>query len=58
MKQKRSKSQLIELGSKLQNQAGTRTGGNLDRTEKSTGKNSDCASGICPVIWKPDSLKR
>ncbi len=58
MKQKRSKSELNEMSDKLQTQANTRSGGNLDQSEKVTGKNLDCASGVCVVTWKPDSIKR
>lgn len=57
MKQKRSKPQTLELGDKLQNQNGTNNGGNKD-TGKLLAKQSDCSSGVCQVVWKPDSLKR
>jgi hypothetical protein len=58
MKQKRSKSELNELDNKLQNQSSTRIGGNVDRPGTSAGKDSDCVSGVCSVVWKPDALKR
>lgn len=58
MKQKRSKSQLNDNESKLQNPASTINGGNLDRTNQGNVKESNCASGVCSVIWKPDSMKR
>ena len=58
MKQKRAKSQLNELANKLQNLESTSSGGNVDRPGKSSEKGSECASGVCSVVWKPDSLKR
>jgi hypothetical protein len=58
MKQKRAKSQINELGNKLQNLASTSSGGNVDRTSKSSAKGSECVSGVCSVVWKPDSMKR
>ena len=58
MKQKRNKSQLNELGNKIQNQSSTRNGGNSGRTVKSTSKDLDCSSGVCVVTWKPGSVKR
>jgi hypothetical protein len=57
MKQKRNKPQISELGDKLQNQSSTSPGGNID-TSKLIGKKSDCSSGVCQVVWKPDALKR
>ncbi len=58
MKQKRSKSQLNEVGSKLQNQQSTVNGGNIPVNAKTDSKSLECAQGICSVSWKPDSLKR
>lgn len=58
MKQKRSKSQLVELESSLQKQPGTGNGGSLDARSKNGAKESECSSGVCAVIWKPDSVKR